>query len=190
MRTHAARLIGQRTRRLPGTLARPAALWAGIGTTTAAGGKPMLLAAKTSRAVWVRSPTTRTGVVALVIAVGVGVLVATRPSSGVPPPVQPSAADRGAPPSLVKAASAIGFRPSTEPGVGVIEGKPASAAQPPANAGLLPVGSRAPSFALETPEGKTVGLSSLRGRAVLLDADSSVHGGAAVRDPDRGRQGT
>jgi hypothetical protein len=37
------------------------------------------------------------------------------------------------------------------------------------NAGLLPVGSRAPSFALETPEGKTVGLSSLRGRAVLLE---------------------
>ena len=188
MRTHAARLIGQRTRRLPGTLALPAALWAGIGTTTASGATPMLLAAKTSRAVWVA--VRRHGGSKSDARVVPSHDLSGRRTQAAWGRVGPSAADRGAPPSLVKATSAIGFRPSPEPGVGVIEGRPASAAQPPANAGLLPVGSRAPSFALETPEGKTVGLSSLRGRAVLLEADSSVHGGAAVRDPDRGRQGT
>lgn len=108
---------------------------------------------------------------ALVIAVGVvvGVLLATRQTSEPPPPATPSASDRNAPATLVKAADAVGFHPTTEPGVGEVEDQPVSAAQPPSNPNLLPVGAHAPAFTLKTPEGKPLGLSDFRGRAVLLE---------------------
>src|SRR6202007_392409 len=56
-----------------------------------------------------------------------------------------------------------------EPGVGQIEGQPASAAVAPSNPDLLAVGSTAPGFTLKTPQGKSVSLSSYRGKAVLLE---------------------
>ncbi|HEX3807374.1 MAG TPA: TlpA disulfide reductase family protein [Gaiellaceae bacterium] len=80
-----------------------------------------------------------------------------------------SGADRNAPASLVSAASAVGFHPTTEPGVGTMEGQPASAAQAPSNPNLLAVGKQAPSFTLQTPQGTSVSLSSFRGKAVLLE---------------------
>jgi peroxiredoxin len=86
-----------------------------------------------------------------------------------PPPASPSASDRDAPASLVEAANAVGFHPTTEAGVGRIESKPASAALPPFNSKLLPVGSRAPSFRLRTPQGHSVSLAGTRGQAVLLE---------------------
>jgi len=123
-----------------------------------------------------RPPANRTRVIwgatgALVVLVGVAVaaLVATRSPSTPPPAASPSAADRNAPAALVKAAAKVGFRPTTEPGVGQIEGRPASAAQPPSNSNLLPVGSEAPGFTLKTPEGESVSLADFRGKAVLLE---------------------
>ena len=61
------------------------------------------------------------------------------------------------------------LEPTTEPGVGQLEDQPASAAHPPSNPNLLRVGSKAPAFTLKTPEGKSVRLTSLRGRTVLLE---------------------
>lgn len=110
-----------------------------------------------------------TGGIAAVVAVVVVVLLATRTSPKVAPPAAASAADSGAPASLVQAAQQVGFHPTTEPGVGQIEGKPASDAAPPTNPNLLRVGSVAPGFTLRTPQGKTVSLSSYRGKAVLLE---------------------
>jgi peroxiredoxin len=105
---------------------------------------------------------------ALAGALVVGVLLLTRPSHEPPPPA-PSAADTDAPAALVRAADAVGFRPNVEAGTGGVEELPASAARPPSNPDLLPVGTRAPGFALETPEGKTVRLADYRGKAVLLE---------------------
>jgi len=104
-----------------------------------------------------------------VVAIAVGVLLATRSSPSKPPPAAASAADKNAPASLVKAADAIGFSPNTEAGVGTIESKPASAANPPSNPNLLPVGSTAPAFTLKTPTGQSVSLSDYRGKATLLE---------------------
>ena len=106
---------------------------------------------------------------AAIVAVIVGVLLATRTSPKVAAPAPVSAADRNAPASLVSAANQVGFHPTTEPGVGTLENEPASAAQPPSNPDLLAVGSVAPSFTLSTPEGKHVSLASYRGKAVLLE---------------------
>ncbi len=103
------------------------------------------------------------------IAVVVVVLLVTRSSPSVAPPAQAVASDRDAPASLVKAANQVGFHPTTEPGVGEIESKPASAAPPPSNPNLLAVGSTAPAFTLKTPQGQTVSLSQYRGKAVLLE---------------------
>jgi cytochrome c biogenesis protein CcmG/thiol:disulfide interchange protein DsbE len=75
-------------------------------------------------------------------------------------------ADRTASAALRNAAEAVHFHPT--PGAGTIEGKPASAAAPPSG-GLLPVGSRAPAFALRTPTGGQVRLRDLRGRPVLIE---------------------
>lgn len=111
------------------------------------------------------------GTAALVAAAAiVGAVLATR-SSGktLPPAASVAASDRNAPASLVAAANAVGFHPTTEPGTGQIEDKPAGAALPPANPNLLPVGSRAPDFTLKTPQGQAVSLSSYRGKAVLLE---------------------
>ncbi len=104
-----------------------------------------------------------------VVAIAVGALLATRSSPSKPPPAAASASDKNAPASLVKAANAVGFSPRTEAGVGTIESKPASAANAPSNANLLPVGSTAPGFTLKTPAGETVSLSGYRGRATLLE---------------------
>jgi peroxiredoxin len=110
-----------------------------------------------------------TGVLVLAIAGAVGGMLASRPSPKAPPSAAAPAADRDAPASLVRAADAVGFHPTTEPGVGEVEGLPASAARSPANPTLLPTGTRAPSFALRTPIGKRVELAGLRGGPVLLE---------------------
>jgi peroxiredoxin len=111
-----------------------------------------------------------TGAVFALIAVGVGVLLATRPTSALPPPAAVVApADRSAPASLVRAANAVHFRPTTEPGVGLIEKQHAWAGTQTPPAYLLPVGSKAPVFTLKTPEGARVSLADLRGKAVLLE---------------------
>jgi peroxiredoxin len=109
-----------------------------------------------------------TGALVVVLGIVVGALLVTR-STSTPPPAASSAVDKNAPAALVKAADAVGFQPTTEPGVGQIEGQPASAAQPPSTPNLLPVGAKAPAFALKTPEGQSVSLASLRGKAVLLE---------------------
>lgn len=106
------------------------------------------------------------------LAIGGAVWSARSPSSEPPasPAVAtPSAADRNAPAALVRAADALDFQPATDPGSNVIENESASAAVAPASRTLLPVGSRAPAFALSTPQGQTVRLAGLRGKAVLLE---------------------
>jgi thiol-disulfide isomerase/thioredoxin len=104
------------------------------------------------------------------IAIVVAVLLSTRSSTSVPPPATNAAAgDANAPAGLVAAADAVGFRPNVEPGVGEIEGLPASAAGPPSTTGLLPVGTAAPPFDLRTPTVDRVTLASLRGKAVLVE---------------------
>jgi peroxiredoxin len=70
---------------------------------------------------------------------------------------------------LIAAANAVGFHPTTEPGVGQLETMPASAAGAPSNPNLLVAGTRAPGFTLKTPQGKKVSLAQYRGKAVLLE---------------------
>jgi thiol-disulfide isomerase/thioredoxin len=108
-------------------------------------------------------------VVAVLVAVVVGALLATRSTNTPAPAAQRTAADRDAPPALIRAADAVRFHPTTEPGVGEVEGKPAAAAAPPTNPDLLPVGSQAPAFVLATPQGEKVSLAGQRGKAVLLE---------------------
>jgi cytochrome c biogenesis protein CcmG/thiol:disulfide interchange protein DsbE len=117
----------------------------------------------TSRGIWLG-----TGGLVLVIAV-IATILALRSPSSPPPPAQPSASDENAPPALVEAADAVGFRPTTGPGVGEIEDKPASAAGEPSNPNLLPTGTAAPGFTLRTPQGESVSLAEARGKAVLLE---------------------
>lgn len=105
----------------------------------------------------------------VLLAVAVGVALASRHTSKPPPAATPSAVDRNAPAALVKAANRAGFYPTTEPGVGTIESQPASVARSPSNPNLLPVGSQAPALTLRTPQGQPVTLASLRGKAVLLE---------------------
>jgi peroxiredoxin len=106
---------------------------------------------------------------AVVVAIVVGVLVVTRSSSKPPPAAAPSQGDRNAPAALVAAADKVGFKPNTEPGVGLIESQPAAAAQPATNQSLVAVGAAAPAFALQTPEGGAVSLHGLRGKTTLLE---------------------
>ncbi len=110
-----------------------------------------------------------TGAVVIVVGIVVGVLLATRSTSSPPPAAAPSASDQNAPAALVKAAEAVGFHPTTEPGVGRVESQPASAAQPPSNPNLLAVGSKAPAFTLKTAQGQPVSLADFRGKAALLE---------------------
>ena len=113
-----------------------------------------------------------TGLVVLVIAGATGLLISRINDSAAPAAANSqaqAAADRNAPPALVSAANAIGFHTSTEPGVGLIEDKPAGDASPSTNANLLKPGTTAPAFTLKTPEGQTVSLSDFRGKAVLLE---------------------
>jgi peroxiredoxin len=106
---------------------------------------------------------------AVLAGVVIGVLSATQSSPAPTSPVPASAADRNAPASLVKAANAVGFHPTTEAGVGEMEGRPASAALPPEAPTLLAEGTKAPLFALKTPQGQPVNLSDYRGKTVLLE---------------------
>ena len=118
----------------------------------------------TSRAIWLG-----TGALVLLIVV-IAVVMAARSSSGSPPPpAAPPAGDENAPAALVQASDAVGFAPTTEPGVGEIEGKPASAATAARSTALLTEGTPAPPFSLKTPQGQTVKLSDFRGKAVLLE---------------------
>jgi thiol-disulfide isomerase/thioredoxin len=107
--------------------------------------------------------------IAGIIVVVVIILLSTKSSPKTAPPAKVTASDANAPASLISAAQAIGFHPTTEAGVGEIETKPATAAQPSSNTKLLPVGSFATNFTLETPQGGKVSLSSYRGKAVLLE---------------------
>jgi peroxiredoxin len=106
---------------------------------------------------------------ALVITLGVAVLLATTTPTPPPRAVTLPAADRNAPPALVRAAEAVGFYPVAAPGTGSIENAPAAAANPTSSTDLLPVGTEAPPFTLKTPAGKAVSLSEFRGKAVLLE---------------------
>jgi thiol-disulfide isomerase/thioredoxin len=98
---------------------------------------------------------------ALLVALAFGstaVLLVLRQTSAPPPPppAKPSSSDLNASPALIRAARAIGFVPTTEPGIGLIESKPASDAPGPYSKQLLAPGSVAPSFTLRTPEGQSV----------------------------------
>jgi thiol-disulfide isomerase/thioredoxin len=104
-----------------------------------------------------------------IVAVIVVAVVAARSPAPPPHAVTIPTVDRDASPALIRAAEAVDFQPPREPGVGTIEDKPASAANPPIAGDLLPVGSLAPSFSAHTPTGKTVSLASLRGKPVLLE---------------------
>ena len=98
------------------------------------------------------------------------VLLVTRsatPSAASPAPE--TASDLNAPKSLVEAANAVGFHPTTQPGVGLIESKPASAASPPSNPNLLPVESFAPAFTLRHPRARASVSPSTAARCVLLE---------------------
>ena len=92
---------------------------------------------------------------ATVIAAVVIVLVVTRTQPSVAAAAAPTAADRNAPASLVEAADNVGFHPTTEPGVGLIEGEPASAAGAPSNPDLLAVRSVAPGLHVAHAAGLT-----------------------------------
>jgi hypothetical protein len=64
-----------------------------------------------------------TGGILAVVAVVVVVLLATRTSPKVAAAGPVTAADRNAPASLVQAANDVGFHPTTEPGVGQLDGR-------------------------------------------------------------------
>jgi thiol-disulfide isomerase/thioredoxin len=95
-----------------------------------------------------------TALVALLIATVVVYKVSQQRSAPAPKPSAPSAVDRSASAKLRAAAAAVGFHTSTEPGVGLVESEPASAAPSPASSHLLAVGAQAPSFTLKTPQGQ------------------------------------
>jgi peroxiredoxin len=100
-----------------------------------------------------------------------GVFAATHKAtlSVAPPATSIAAADRNAQPALVHAAAAVGFHPNVLPGIGKIEDKPASAAKQASTKDLLAVGTVAPDFSLQTPQGQTVSLRDYRGKATLVE---------------------
>jgi thiol-disulfide isomerase/thioredoxin len=104
----------------------------------------------------------------VVVAIVLGVLLASSADKGRGRTVTIPLADRSASPSLLRAAEAVAFHPNTEPGVGTIESRPVTGAHPSAP-GLLAPGRPAPSFRLETPTGRPVDLGSFRGKAVLVE---------------------
>jgi peroxiredoxin len=110
-----------------------------------------------------------TAILGFVLVTVVGVLVARSQEAPPPKSAPPSASDRNAPPALVAAANALHFAPTTEPGVGIAENRPASAESAPYSSHLLKAGTVAPAFTLHTPQGQPVSLSSYRGKAVLLE---------------------
>jgi thiol-disulfide isomerase/thioredoxin len=110
-----------------------------------------------------------TAVLGALLVATVVVMVVTRKSAPPPPPraTAPSA-DKNAPPALVRAANAVGFVPTTEPGVGQIEGAPASAAPAPRSDHLLARGRPAPRFTLRTPQGEPVTVP-VAGKPTLIE---------------------
>jgi cytochrome c biogenesis protein CcmG/thiol:disulfide interchange protein DsbE len=122
-------------------------------------------APRSTRVIWLA-----TAGVGAAVALAVAVLVLTRSNGPKPPPAASvSASDRNVPESLGKAAEDSGFHPTTEPGIGEIEDKPASAANPPFSKTLLAPGTTAPGFTLKTPQGQTYSLAQFRGKPVLLE---------------------
>jgi len=107
--------------------------------------------------------------VAVLVAIVVGVLLATGSGDETPRAVTLTGADQNASPELIKAAEAVGFTPPSLAGTGSVEDKPASEAPGSTNMSLLAPGTQAPDFTLKTPTGETVALSDLRGKAVLLE---------------------
>jgi thiol-disulfide isomerase/thioredoxin len=85
-----------------------------------------------------------------------------------PPPATPTAADRNAPAKLIRAANAVHFSPTTEPGVGSIESKPATDVPSPYSKALLAKGTVAPTFTLRTPQGQAV-TAPVAGKPTLLE---------------------
>jgi peroxiredoxin len=139
--------------------------------------------ARRERIVWLA-----TGPPLLVIACVVAVLLVRNSAPEPPSPAADvAAADRKAPPELVKAADEVGFHPKTAPGIGRVEDDPASAAPSRANPDLLPVGARAPGFTLSTPTGETVRLADYRGKAVLLEFFATWCPHCAVEAPHLAR---
>jgi peroxiredoxin len=112
-----------------------------------------------------------TGGILLLVVLATSALVArSQNGAPAPPPAKhQAAADRNAPAALVKAANAIGFHTSTEPGVGLVESRPADSVSQTSNPNLLKPGTTAPPFTLKTPQGDAVSLSDFRGKAVLLE---------------------
>lgn len=98
----------------------------------------------------------------LVMAIVGAVIVVGCTGRSAPATVTPSS-------KLVAAAEAVGFKPSIGPGMGKIENLPASSAPATTSTNLLPIGSSAPNFRLQTATGVEVSLASLRGKAVLID---------------------
>jgi peroxiredoxin len=106
------------------------------------------------------------------MAIGLGTLYLLNHRNSAPAPKRAktiAAADRKAPKALIAAANAVHFHTSTEPGVGLLENEPPSAARGPSTSDLLKPGTTAPPFTLKTPQGQTVSLSDYRGHAVVLE---------------------
>lgn len=133
-------------------------------TRAAAAPSPVGKGLATARWIWFG-----TGGLILVIAVLAFVLARGSGSSPPPPAAAPSAEDQNAPTALVAAADQVGFQPTTEPGVGVWENKPASAVHGARSTALLTPGTPAPPFSLQTPTGQKISLSGFRGKAVLVE---------------------
>ena len=104
-----------------------------------------------------------------VVVLGVAAVIIATVASREAPVATASAAPAGSAEELSKAAAAIGFRPTPAEGIGLVEMMAAEATLPAPSPGLLPVGFKAPDFALLTPLGETVRLSDYRGKTVLLE---------------------
>ena len=109
-----------------------------------------------------------TGIVGVILLTVVSYLVYQSQIPPPPPPAKITAADRNAPPALIKAANAVNFAPHSEPGVGTVENQPASASPAPYSDHLLARGTPAPVFTLKTPQGQAVTFPA-RGKPTLLE---------------------
>jgi thiol-disulfide isomerase/thioredoxin len=98
------------------------------------------------------------------------VLVVLRTTSAPPPPppAKATSSDLDASPALIRAARAVGFSPTTEPGVGQVERKSAADAPSPYSKILLKPGTLAPGFTLRTPQGQAVSVPAT-GKPTFLE---------------------